>query len=103
MIRISLDGAVLRADLRELSERSRALKQLLRARWTRPMGSEQRELERIRTRATELCALRAWARGRLHLTRPPRGASADWDSEAYHLRVAERLAPSYAWKLEQSA
>lgn len=69
------------------------------------MGPEQQELERLKLRATELCALAAFTRGRLHLTRPPLGAPrlSEWEPLAYHRRVLERLGPSYAITLEQSA
>ena len=54
-------------------------------------------------RTQQLCALRAFSRGRLHVRRAPPGASHTWDAELYHRRVAERLGPSYARLLEQSA
>jgi hypothetical protein len=93
----------LRADIRAISNLIGALKRELRRAWTRPMACEQRELERLKVRATELCALRAFARGKLHLKRAPRGATGDWDALVYHQRIAERLGPSYARILEQSA
>lgn len=67
------------------------------------MAEEQRELERLKLRATELCSLRAFARGKLHLQRAPRGAPSDWAAPVYHQRIAERLGPSYTGQLEQSA
>lgn len=69
------------------------------------MAAEQRALQRWKSRATELCALRAFVRGRLHLQKAPLGANADWEAFAYHRRVAERLGPSYALviTLEKSA
>jgi hypothetical protein len=93
----------LKSDIRTLSQRLRALKQVLRAPWRVPMAREQRELCLLKARATELCALAAFSRGRLHLTRPPRGAPADWRSADYHRAIAERLGPSYSSALEQSA
>ena len=58
-----LNLGLYRADLRELSGRIRALKSVLGTRWRAPMAAEQRELHRLKLRATELCALRAFARG----------------------------------------
>ena len=86
----------LSADLRALAAQIRALKGVLGARWQRPMADLQREKCRLKRRATELCALAAFARGRLHLRRPPRDADRDWSATAYHERIAERLGPSYA-------
>lgn len=94
---------LLRADLRGISGQILALKRALRAPWLRPMADEQRELCKLKRRATELCALRAFARGKLHLRAAPRGASSDWNASKYHRRIAERLGPSYAATLEQSA
>ena len=94
-----------RAALHELCERIRALKGVLGTRWEKPMAAEQRELSRLKVRVTELCALRAFARGRLHLRQAPLNAHADWDAVTYHRGVAERLAPSYGViaTLEKSA
>ena len=92
-----------RADQGELASRIRTLKCLLGARWVAPMAAEQRELQRLKLRVTELCALRAFARGKLHRSRAPAGAGADWDAVTYHRRITERLAPSYAVQLEKSA
>lgn len=91
-----INQARLSADLRALAAEIRALKRVLGARWQRPMADLQREKCRLKQRATELCALAAFARGRLHLRRPPRGADRDWSAAAYHERIAERLGPSYA-------
>ncbi|GEM_PF-3941554 len=52
------DLGELRRYRRALDLRIRALKAVLRTRWTEPMVTRQ---------ATELCVLRAWLRGRLHL------------------------------------
>ena len=100
-----LDLGLFRADLAELSGRIRTLKRALGTRWRAPMAAEQRELQRLKLRTTELCALRAFARGRLHRTRPPKQADPAWDALTYHRRIAERLAPSYTptHSLEQSA
>ena len=94
---------LLRADLRALSAQILGLKRVLRSPWVRPMAVEQRELCKLKLRATELCALRAFSRGMLHLKRAPRGAPSDWTALDYHRRVAERLGPSYARVLEESA
>jgi len=92
-----------RADQSELTCRIRALKCVLGTRWVAPMGAEQRELQCLKLRVTELCALRAFARGKLHRSRAPAGAAADWDAVTYHRRITERLAASYAVRLEKSA
>jgi hypothetical protein len=67
------------------------------------MASEQRELCRLKQRATELCALRAFTRGKLHLQKPPRGAPSDWIAVVYHRCIAERLGPSFRMALSESA
>jgi hypothetical protein len=67
------------------------------------MASEQQELCRAKARATELCALRAFSRGKLHVTRAPEGFGGKWDAEFYHRRIAERLGPSYSLAEERSA
>lgn len=94
---------LLRADLRAISAAIRGLKRVLRAPWLRPMAEQQRELCKLKLRATELCTLRAFARGKLHLQKAPRGAASDWSASEYHRRIAERLLPSYATALEKSA
>ena len=100
---LHLNHRSLVADIRAISEQITGLKRTLRRAWPRPMAEEQRALERLKQRATELCALRAFARGRLHLRRAPRGASSGWDALAHHRRIAQRLGPSYAIDWEQSA
>ena len=100
---IEIDRRHFLADLLELTVQIRKLKSVLGMRWQRPMAPEQRELVRLKLRATELCALRAFARGRLHVR--PRSAD-DSDASAaleYHRRIAERLGPVYLRRLEQSA
>ncbi|HVY25391.1 MAG TPA: hypothetical protein VHB79_02525 [Polyangiaceae bacterium] len=94
---------LLRADIRAISSQILALKRVLRAPWQQPMASEQRELCKLKRRATELYALRAFVRGKLHLQRAPLGAGHDWNAAEYHRRIAERLGPSYAINLEESA
>jgi hypothetical protein len=93
----------LRADIRAISAQILGLKRVLRAPWQRPMADLQRELCRLKWRATELCALRAFARGKLHRQTAPRDAPDDWNASEYHRRIAERLGPSYATVLEESA
>jgi hypothetical protein len=100
---LHLNHSLLRADIRALSAEIRALKRVLRTRWHRPMSSEQRLLAQLGRRATELCALRALSRGKLHLRKAPRGAAADWNAATYHERIAARLAPSYTSSLAESA
>lgn len=82
---MNIDTVRLVADLKELAAKSRGLKTLLGATWTRPMADEQKELVRVRRSTTELCVLRAFARGRSH-TR---------ESHEWHARVAERVAKDY--------
>ena len=93
-----IDRMKLRADLGALARECRALKDVLGTTWTRPMADEQRRLARLRWRATELCVLRAWTRGKRHVTKAPRagGGDASWDGEAWHARIAERVAKDYA-------
>jgi hypothetical protein len=98
-----MNWARYRAEQGELASRIRALKCVLGTRWVAPMGAAQRELQCLKLRVTELCALRAFARGKLHLKRAPAGAAADWDAVTYHRRISERLAPSYSLQLEKSA
>lgn len=100
---ISINLHLLRADIRGISAEIRGLKRVLRSRWLRPMATEQRQLCQLQQRATELCALSAWSRGKLHLTRPPRSASNDWNPVTFNLRLVERLAPSYSSALPESA
>ena len=99
----NLNLGLFRADLSELSARIRTLKRALGRRWQAPMAAEQRELRRLKIRATELCALRAFLRNKLHRTSPPAEAGPNWDATTYHRRIWERLAPSYTLALEQSA
>lgn len=99
----AINHHLLRADLRAISTQIIGLKRVLRAPWQEPMADRQRELCKLKRRATELCALRAFTRHKLHLQRPPRGASSDWNAPDYHRRIAERLGPSYAAAMEQSA
>jgi hypothetical protein len=95
----AIDVVALVRDIRATAEQITALKRALRTRWLRPMADEQRALCRLRRRATELCVLRAWSRGRRHLTRAPRDGFSPleaWEPDAYHRRVAERVGASYA-------
>lgn len=85
----------LRADLGALARECRALKDMLRTTWTRPMADEQRHLARLRWRTTELCVLRAWSRRRLHVR------SVD-DAEAWHATIAERVAKDYELPVDAS-
>jgi hypothetical protein len=100
---IDIHHPSLRADLAAISAEIRDLKRFLRTRWVRPMADEQRSLYGLKHRATELCALRAFARGRFHLTKAPPAAPSDWNALTYHQRIAERLAPSYTITLSESA
>ena len=100
---LEMNRRALRADIRDISARIRELKAALRATWQRPMAAEQRELCRLRQRATELCVLSAFSRGKLHVKRAPHGAPTPFDAQQYHARIAERLAPGYSLALEESA
>lgn len=62
-----MDVNRLRQDRKVLEERIREVKTALRSTWTKPMDAEQAEHIRLKKEATELCILRAWMRGRLHL------------------------------------
>jgi hypothetical protein len=93
-----IDLRRLRRDVASASAQCRALKQVLRRRWERPMADEQRALARISWRVTELCILIARTRGRWHVTAPPREvrqAGAAWDRDAYHAKIAERVSLDY--------
>jgi len=57
----------LKQDRKSLEDRIREVKAELRSTWTKPMDSVQAEHLRLKKEATELCILRAWMRGRLHL------------------------------------
>ena len=57
----------LKQDRKSLEDRIREVKTELRSTWTKPMGAVQAEHIRLKKEATELCILRAWMRGRLHL------------------------------------
>jgi hypothetical protein len=57
----------LKQDRKALEERIREVKTELRSTWTKPMGAVQAEHIRLKKEATELCILRAWLRGKLHL------------------------------------
>ena len=85
MFETPIDLARLKHDLRALAAQSKALKALLRQRWTRPMADEQRALAALRRRATRLCVLRASLRGRLHLH----------IDVAEHQKIAARAAREY--------
>ena len=80
-----IDMERLRHDRQKLDERIRAAKRALRTTWTRPMADVQHELLALKLEATELCILRAWLRGRLHV--PDRDRCQ---------RIAEARAPEYA-------
>jgi hypothetical protein len=86
-----IDGNKLRADLGVLARECRALKNVLRTTWTRPMADEQRRLVRLRRKVTELCVLRAFCRERLHV----RAVRDVVDVVAWHAAIAERAAKDY--------
>lgn len=86
-----IDENMLRADLGALARECRALKNVLRTTWTRPMADEQRRLTRLRRKVTELCVLRAFCRKRLHV----RAVRDVEDIAAWHAAIAERVAKDY--------
>jgi len=88
-----LDVARFHVEMTGITTHIRRLKRLLRTTWTRPMAAEQRELSGLKRRATELCALRAFSRGRLHVRH---GFAAEADAVLYHQRIVERLGPAFA-------
>jgi len=103
---MNIDSARLRADLKALAAESRALKAVLGTRWERPMKDEQHMLARVRWRTTELCILRAAARGKRHVPRPPRAWGYTPDArelDAWHAAVAARVAKDYALEAEAAA
>jgi len=100
---LEINHHLLRADIRATSAQIVGIKRLLRAPWLRPMAEPQRELCKLKRRATELYALHAFTRGKLHVQQPPRGAASEADVFDYHRRIADRLGPSYATTLEKSA
>lgn len=98
MLSDRIDIEKLRRDIVSASAECTVLKRALRRTWTAPMADEQRALARLARRVTDLCILRARMRGRWHVEREPRhlrGSGAVWDREAYHARIAERVARDY--------
>ncbi len=92
---IEIDVNALRMALVKQAEECRALKQRLRRTWTEPMAEVQIAHVRARRRATELCVLRAHARGRYHLQKPLREGAfpgMEWNRERYHQSVAAKVA-----------
>lgn len=83
-------------DVARHGAEARTLKQLLRARWKRPMADEQRRLAALRRATTELLVTLAHRRGRLHQRNAPEGFAGDWDPHAHAARLAERVFARYA-------
>lgn len=101
---MNIDITTLETDLRALERRIRIVKEPLRKPWTEPMAAAQAELLDLAAEATALYTLRAWARGRLHRTQPPRALRdahaalhipLAWDAKEHNRKVAERVAPRY--------
>jgi hypothetical protein len=93
-----IDIRRLRRDVAACAVEASSLKQVLRVRWLRPMADEQRQLVALRRRVTELLVLLARARGRYHVTSAPRAvrqAGVAWDRDAWHARIAGRVALDY--------
>jgi hypothetical protein len=57
--------------IKDVEREIRELKGVLRARWERPMADEQRRHRFLKKKATELYVTVAFARGRLHVRKPP--------------------------------
>ena len=94
-----IDTPRLARDIAAAAAESVALKRALRVTWQRPMADEQRRLCRVRRRITELLVLLARSRGRYHLCSAPRDirqSGAAWDQEAWHAKIADRVALDYA-------
>ena len=92
-----IDVPALRAALRDTALAIIAVKRRLRSPWTEPMAHQQRQLLALKDKATQLCILRAYLRGRYHLQRPPRriAATAPWDRQAFHRTAAAHAADRY--------
>ncbi len=88
----------LRHDIMILETETRSLKAMLRRRWERPMGDEQRRLALVRKKMTDLLTYFAWSRGRLHRRTAPHShpPGVPWDASEHAAAVAERVAPRYA-------
>lgn len=109
---MNIDISTLEADMRALERRIRIVKQPLRKPWTEPMAAAQAELLDLAAEATALYTLRAWARGRLHRTQPPRElrSSAEalhiplaWDAKEHNRKLAEQVAPRYTSSTSRAA
>src|SRR3982751_4144780 len=95
---MDIDEKKLVLDIIAIAKEARALKAVLRVTWTRPMAEEQKRSARLRRRATELCVLRAWSRGRHHVLKAPREGAypgMKWDCDAWHTAMAARVARDY--------
>jgi hypothetical protein len=84
-------------DMRSLELELRALKQMLRTRWERPMADEQRRVVVLRRKLTDLFITLAWSRARLHVRLRPRDVSpeAPWDPRAHAKRAFDRCVAQY--------
>ncbi len=78
------------------------LKRALRTTWTEPMAGVQQRLCALKHQATLLYILRAYVRGRHHLSGPPRDLS-DWMPARYHREQAERCADRFRLHLPGDA
>jgi hypothetical protein len=108
---MNIDIVMLQADMRALERRIRIIKQPLRQPWTQPMAAAQAELLDAAAEATALYTLRAWVRGRLHRTQPPRelrdstaalGLPLEWDAKEHNRKLAEQVAPRYTPSASQA-
>lgn len=109
---MNIDISTLEADMRALERRIRIVKQPLRTPWTEPMAAAQAELLDLAAEATSLYTLRAWARGRLHRTQPPRELRdshaalqipLEWDAKEHNRKLAERVSQRYTSTASQAA
>ncbi|HKE18648.1 MAG TPA: hypothetical protein VKB80_27415 [Kofleriaceae bacterium] len=95
---VEVDTLALRAALAGTAAAITEIKHLLRRTWTRPMAVEQRALCALREKATLVCILRAYQRGRHHLSAPMRRGAypgMKWDPVEYHRRAAEHAAQRF--------
>lgn len=93
---MNLDRERIRGDLARLVTESITIKHALRTTWREPMADAQRRHAVLRRRITDLCALLAATRGRLHVTRPPRGHAGAFDPVALRDAVLLRAGRDYA-------
>ncbi len=96
---LCIDIPELRSLLSDVATEIKTVKRVLRAPWQQPMAAEQKQLAALKRKATHLCVLRAFVRGKYHLRRPPRHLANVWGADQpqhiYHQDIAERTADRY--------